>query len=118
MSLFKIFLISFNARKHHEMPYDSFINNDDNNREHQTQQQNVQNERKISNHLVLNHLQPPRYDSEGNLPQHFRFRRDTNNLYDDENQLFTNYDDYGGQNDGKFSFFFLKQFILIAKKLN
>ena len=85
------------------MPYDSLINNDDNNRDHQQQQpprqqQHVQNERKISDHLALNH---PNYHSVVNERHNLRHRRDTKHLYDDENQLLENYDDYDFQNDGK-----------------
>lgn len=73
------------------MPYDSFINNDVINRE-QELPQNVQNERKISNHLALNH--PNYHSAENKLLRNQRLKRDTNSLIDE-------YDEYNDhQNDG------------------
>lgn len=80
------------------MPYDSFINNDDDNNNQQPPQ-NVQNERKISNHLALNH---PNYRTAFNVQKILRNKRDTNNFYDDRNQLYEDYSE--NQNDGKFLF--------------
>lgn len=71
------------------MPYHSFINNDVSKNE-QELPQNVQNERKISNHLALNH---PNYHSAENKLQNQRLKRDTNSLIDE-------YDEYNDQNDG------------------
>lgn len=73
-----------------KLPYNSYINNDNN--KHHQQQQNVQNERKITDHLAFNH---DHYQLNGvNWRQ--RFKRATNSLLDD-NELFANYE---SQNDG------------------
>lgn len=72
------------------MPYQTFVNNDDVNRD-QDSHQNVQNERKIANHLALNH--PNYHSAEKMLLQNQRLKRDTNSLIDE-------YDDYNDQNDG------------------
>lgn len=86
----------FSATNHQtKLPYNLYINNDNsnnNNRQHQPPQ-NVQNERKIADHLANNH---DHYQLNGvNWRQ--RFKRATNNLFED-NELFVNYE--SSQNDG------------------
>lgn len=66
--------------------------NNGNNKQH-PQQQNVQNERKITNHLTYN---SDHYQLNG-INWRQRTKRATNNLLDD-NELFTNYE--SSQNDG------------------
>lgn len=77
------------ANQQTKLPYNY---NNGNNKHHQ-QQQNVQNERKITDHLALSH---DHYQLNG-INWRQRFKRATNNLLDD-NDLFANYE--RSQNDG------------------
>jgi hypothetical protein len=91
------------------MPYHSFTNNDVNKREQGDLPQNVQNERKISNHLALNH---PNYHSADNkLLQNQRLKRDTNSLIDE-------YDEYNDQNDGMLLWLYLCVLLKLGKYFN
>lgn len=87
-------IMFFSTTNHHrtKLPYNSHINND-NNKHHQPQQQNVQNERKITDHLTFNH---DHYQLNG-INWRQRFKRAANNLFED-NELFANYE--SSQNDG------------------
>ena len=75
------------------MPYNLNINNnnDNDNNNNNNFPQNVQNERKIANHLVFNSVN---YQ----LNNVKRLKRDTDNLFDDDNDLLANYEN--SQNDG------------------
>lgn len=83
----------FSATNHQTtLPYNLYINNDNNNNQQQPPQ-NVQNERKITDHLANNH---DHYQLNG-INWRQRFKRATNNLFED-NELFVNYE--SSQNDG------------------
>ena len=75
------------------MPYNLNINNnnDNDNNNNNNFPQNVQNERKIANHLVFN-------SDNYQLNNVKRLKRDTDNLFDDDNDLLANYEN--SQNDG------------------
>jgi len=102
----KLPFVFFSTTNHQtKLPYNLNINNNNNQPQHeqqheqqhqQYQQQNVQNERKISNHLGNIH---DHYQLNGINWHRQRFKRDTNNLYDDDNELLVNFEG-DGQNDG------------------
>lgn len=83
------------------MPYNLYSNNDNNNHEKRPNKQqkqhyqHVQNERKIADHLANNH---DHYQLNG-INWRQRLKRDTYNIFDDDNELLANYE--SSQNDGK-----------------
>ena len=92
-----IFIFSATAYQT-KLPYNLNINNNnnddndnDNNNNNNNFPQNVQNERKIANHLVFN-------SNNYQLNNVKRLKRDTDNLFDDDNDLLANYEN--NQNDG------------------
>lgn len=88
---FSINKFSFHSIKNYKvkLPYDSYINNN--------HQQNVQNERKITDHLQFNRHHYHQTPNE--IFSRQRFKRDTDNLFKD-NELYSNYNNDDDQNDG------------------
>lgn len=85
----------FSSTTNHQtkLPYNLYINNANNKNHQQQHHQNVQNERKIDDHLAFNH---DHYQLNG-INRRQRFKRAANNLFED-NELLANYE--SSQNDG------------------
>lgn len=90
----KLFCVFSSTTNHQtKLPYNLYINNANNKNHQQQHHQNVQNERKIDDHLAFNH---DHYQLNG-INRRQRFKRAANNLFED-NELLANYE--SSQNDG------------------